>query len=157
MSEKAHFLLERNAFGRLKFTDARGQVCEDVLPVRAFPIAAPDRGIALMSPAGRELAWLDSLADLPPPLRQLIEEELAGREFMPEIQRIRQVSSYATPSTWKVETDRGATTLTLKSEEEIRRLSHCTLLIADAHGVHFLIRDLQQLDRTSRRLLDHFL
>ncbi|MBV2193788.1 MAG: DUF1854 domain-containing protein [Azonexus sp.] len=157
MSENAPFQLKRNAFGRLEFTDGRGEVCEDVVPVRAFPIAAPDQGIALMSPAGHELAWLERLDDLPPPLRQLIEEELAGREFMPEIQRIRQVSSYATPSTWTLETDRGATTLVLKAEEDIRRLSHCTLLIADAHGVHFLIRDLQQLDRTSRRLLDHFL
>lgn len=151
------FQLERTPFGRLRFTDEQGQVCDDIVPVRAFPIAAPDQGIALVSPAGHEVAWLENLADLAPSLRQLIEEELAGREFIPEIRRIHKVSSHATPSTWTVDTDRGATTLVLKGEEDIRRLHHDTLMIADNHGVQFLIRDLQQLDKTSRRLLDHFL
>jgi hypothetical protein len=31
------------------------------------------------------------------------------------------------------------------------------LLIADAHGVHFLIRDIQALDKISRKILDRFL
>jgi hypothetical protein len=30
-------------------------------------------------------------------------------------------------------------------------------LVADRHGVHYLIRDLSSLDRHSRRLLDRFL
>ena len=29
--------------------------------------------------------------------------------------------------------------------------------IADAHGIQFLVRDLTQLDRNSRKLLDRFL
>ncbi|MBV2234359.1 MAG: DUF1854 domain-containing protein [Sterolibacterium sp.] len=151
------FQLQRNAFGRLEFIDAHGQRHEAVVPVRAFPIAAPGQGIALVSPAGHELAWLQHLDALPPAQRQLIEEELAARDFMPEIQRISRVSRHTTPSTWTVTTNRGETTLLLKAEEDIRRLNQHTLLIADSHGLHFLIRDLQQLDRTSRRLLDHFL
>jgi hypothetical protein len=31
------------------------------------------------------------------------------------------------------------------------------LLIADRHGIQFLVRDLSALDHTSRRLLDRFL
>jgi hypothetical protein len=84
-------------------------------------------------------------------------EELASREFMPEISRLNHVSSFATPSAWSVETDRGPTTFVLKGEEDIRRLSASTLLIADSHGVHFLIRDLHRLDASSRKLLDRFL
>ncbi|HSG22318.1 MAG TPA: DUF1854 domain-containing protein, partial [Azonexus sp.] len=44
-----------------------------------------------------------------------------------------------------------------KGEEEIRRLSHTRLLIADSNGIEFLIRDLSQLDQHSRKLLDRFL
>ena len=45
----------------------------------------------------------------------------------------------------------------LKGEEDIRRLSRTRLLIADTHGIQFLIRDIGTLDRHSRKLLDRFL
>ena len=151
------FLLRRNAFGRLVFRGADGAEHEGATPVRAFPIAAPETGIALLGADGHELAWIDGLADLPASARALIEEELSGREFMPEIRRLRGVSSFATPSTWRVETDRGEASFVLKGEEDIRRLSANTLLVADSHGIQFLIRDIQALDGASRRILDRFL
>jgi hypothetical protein len=151
------FQLKRDAFGRLVLTGAAGDMHEGVVPVRAFPITAPDQGLSLVSAEGHELAWIDRLADLPQNIRALLEEELASREFMPEIHHILHVSSFATPSTWEVETDRGATTLVLKGEDDIRRLAHSGLLITDGHGIHFLIRDIATLDRHSRRLLDRFL
>jgi hypothetical protein len=125
--------------------------------VRAFPIQAPDEGISLMTGDGKEVAWIPSLGALPAAARALLEEELQGREFMPEIRAIRSVSSYATPSTWQVSTDRGDTSLVLRGEEDIRRISADTLLISDSHGIHFLLRDLHGLDRQSRKILDRFL
>jgi hypothetical protein len=151
------FQLQRDAYGRLVLTTAQGECHIGVTPVRAFPIAAPDEGISFVSHEGHEVAWAEHLADLPAAVRPLVEEELASREFMPEIERILAVSSFACPSVWDVQTHRGATTLTLKGEEDIRRLSRTRLLIADSHGVQFLVRDLGQLDRHSRRLLDRFL
>ena len=154
---KPDFRLTRNAYGRLVFAGADGGVHEGAVPVRAFPIAAPETGIALVSAEGRELAWIDRLTDLPDDVRVLIEAELASREFMPEIRSIRRVSGFATPSTWHVETDRGDTALVLKGEEDIRRLGTAALLIADSHGVQYLVRDIQALDKASRRILDRFL
>ena len=151
------FQLIRDPFGHLVLTDAQGETHHGVVPVRAFPIAAPEAGIALVSPDGREAAWIDSLSDLPAAMGALVTEELASREFVPEIKAIREVSSFATPSTWQVVTDRGDTQLVLKGEEDIRRLSQTMLMIADSHGIQFLIRDLGTLDRHSRKLLDRFL
>lgn len=76
---------------------------------------------------------------------------------MPEIAQLLSVSSFACPSTWQVRTDRGDTALVLKGEEDIRRLSATRLLIADANGIQYLVRDLTRLDRHSRKLLDRFL
>jgi len=157
MDEMDRFKLSRAASGRLVMTDAEGRVHEGVTPVRAFPVAAPDEGFSLVSADGQELAWFEHLSDLPPETRGLVEEELAAREFMPEIRRLKRVSSFATPSSWDVETDRGDTTLVLGGEENIRRLGRGALLIEDVHGIHFLIRDLGSLDRVSRKLLDRFL
>jgi hypothetical protein len=94
---------------------------------------------------------------VPEDARLLIEEELRLREFTPVIQRLVEVSSFATPSQWTVDTDRGRTSFVLKGEEDIRRLSRDALLVLDSHGVQFLIRQPQQLDRHSRKLLDRFL
>ncbi|MDR2838558.1 MAG: DUF1854 domain-containing protein [Azonexus sp.] len=149
--------VERDPWGRLVVIAADGERFANVTPVRAFPIAAPDEGLSLVSAEGHEIAWIERLADLPPSACELIEAELKSREFVPEIVRIRSVSSFACPSVWQVETDRGDSELTLKGEEDIRRLSPTRLLIADSHGIEFLIRDLTALDRQSRKLLDRFL
>lgn len=157
MSAAVDYQLQRNAFGRLILTDGEGQTHEGVVPVRAFPIAAPDQGIALVDPHGHELAWIEQLSDLPENLRVIVQDELAIREFMPVISRISGVSSYATPSTWTVETNHGHAELILKGEEDIRRLASAGLLITDSHGIHYLIHDRFALDTTSRKILDRFL
>jgi hypothetical protein len=157
MSGKPDYLLSRNTFGRLVFVANDGKVQEGVVPVRAFPITAPERDIALIDSHGRELAWIEKLSDVPDEMRKLVEADLAAREFMPEIKRIHEVSSFATPSTWSVETDRGKTAFILKGEEYIRRLKPPSLLIMDSQGIHFLIRDRSALDNHSRRILDRFL
>ncbi|HEX5390559.1 MAG TPA: DUF1854 domain-containing protein [Burkholderiaceae bacterium] len=149
--------LQRNTQGRLVLTTADGTQHEAVVPVRAYPISAPDRMISLVGADGHELAWLDALDQLDAPARKLVEEELRRREFMPEIKRLFGVSSFATPSTWDIETDRGRASLQLKGEEDIRRMGGGVMLIADAHGVQFMIRDVSALDRHSRKLLDRFL
>jgi len=151
------FTLSRDAFGLLVLTTGNGERHSGVVPVRAFPIAAPDEGIALVNSEGHEVGWADRLADLPPDVGQLVEEELASREFVPEIEQILDVSSFACPSTWQVATTRGNTELVLKGEEDIRRLTQTRLLIADSNGIQFLIRDTAGLDRHSRKLLDRFL
>lgn len=150
--------MHRDAHGRLALTLPDGTVHTGVLPVRAFPLAAPDEGLSLVGADGHELLWLDRLGDLPAPARTLVQEELAAREFVPTIQKILSVSSFSTPSTWEVETDRGTTTLVLKAEEDIRRLrSRTALLIASASGVQYAIANSTALDRASRRLLERFL
>jgi hypothetical protein len=153
----ADFGLSRDPYGRLVLTAADGVEHVAVVPVRAFPIGAPDEGLSLVSGDGRELAWIERLDALDAPRRTLIEQDLASREFVPEIRAIRAVSSFATPSTWTIETDRGPTTLVLKGEEDIRRLARSSLLIADRSGIQFLVRDIAALDRPSRKLLDRFL
>ena len=149
--------IKRNALGKLRVTTHDGGVYEPVTAVRAYPIQTPDANISLIGPDGHELAWINHLDDLPFEQRQLIEQELHQREFMPVIQRLLAVSAFATPSTWTVDTDRGRCDFVLKGEEDIRRLNATTLLIMDSHGVQFMIKNPLALDKQSRKLLDRFL
>src|SRR3989344_563346 len=151
------FTLTRDAHGRLNLTTADGTVHEGVVPVRAFPISAPDGGLSLVSADGHERRWIERLADLPAGVRQAIDAELAVREFTPMIRRIVEVSTFSTPSTWTVDTDRRRTDLDLKSEDDIRRLGNGRLLISTAQGLQFGVAQVSELDRHSRKLLERFL
>jgi hypothetical protein len=148
--------LKRDSLGRLVLIDAKGDTHIDVHPVRAFPITAPSAGIGLMDQSGKEVFWYSDIKSIPQNERSLIEEELAAREFMPVIERIIQVSTFATPSIWDIETDRGSTRIRLKGEEDICRIAGNTLLIADSNGLQFLIKDSTALDKASKKLLDRF-
>jgi len=151
------FQLRRDSFGKLVLTTAEGEEHVGVIPVRAFPIQAPTRGISLVREGGKEVAWIDDLAEVPEQTRALIQEEIEGREFIPEILTIKDVSSFATPCTWFVTTDRGDTEFVLKVDEDIRRIGEASLLIADNHGINFLVRDMFHIDKHSRKILDRFL
>lgn len=151
------FQLTRNNFGRLILTTSQGDRFEGVVPVRAFPIQSPEDGIALVHTDGHEAVWIDRLDALAEPAQSLIREELASREFMPEILRIESVTSFSTPCTWHVLTDRGDTRFVLRGDEDIRRVGLAIVLITDTHGIQFLIRDREKLNRESRKILDRFL
>ncbi|MDD4944288.1 DUF1854 domain-containing protein [Rhodoferax sp.] len=153
----AAFALERNPFGKLTLTSSTGEVFAGVVPVRAFPIQSPEVGISLLNSDGHEVAWVEQLADVPAHTQQLIREELQGREFMPRIERILSVTSYSTPCTWQVQTDRGHTRFVLRGDEDIRRVGATILLVTDSHGIQFLIQDPTSLSKESRKILDRFL
>jgi len=151
------FKLERDAHGR--WTCSTEDVAHhSVQVVRAFPLSAPEEDIAIVGTDGEELVFVARLDALDPPNQQALREALAEREFVPLIERIRSVSTFATPSIWQVDTDRGATDLVLKVEEDIRRMPGAKrLLVTSGSGVVFEIRDRNRLDRASQRLLERFL
>lgn len=152
------FSLERNAFGKLILTNAQGERFEGVMPVRAFPIQSPEDGIALVSLDGREVGWVDRLDAVPEPAQGLIRQELSTREFVPVIARIVNVSSFSTPCTWSVATDRGETAFVLRGDEDIRRIGkEGSLLISDVHGIQYFVRDQYALDVHSKKILDRFM
>ena len=150
------YQLERDDLGRLVFIDQSGKRHVGIYPVRAFPITAIAAGISLMDSSGKELCWFTDTASIPQNELALIEAELATREFMPVIEKIVKVSTFATPSIWEIETDRGPTRIRLKGEEDIRRIAGNILLISDANGLQFLIKDSTTLDKGSKKLLDRF-
>jgi len=152
-----NFEFDCDAAGHWFYVSSQGVRHEPVIAVRAFPVAAPDEAVSLVDAEGHELLWIAALNDLSDALRANVVRALTQREFMPRILKLRGVSSLVAPCTWDIETDRGDTSLELKGEEDIRRLSATVLLVTDNHGVQFLIRDLAQMDRHSRKLLDRFL
>lgn len=150
------FELRHDAWGRLVLVDSDGQEHVGVEPVRDFPISDPKHWISLVDAQGRELICVDNPSQLSAEVRQVLEGDLARREFVPVIQSIESISS-DDPSEWTVLTDRGPTTFLVKSDEDIRRLGRHRALIVDAYGIRYLIPDTKRLDAASRRLLERYL
>jgi hypothetical protein len=153
----ANFELSLDAFNQLLLHRTAGAPPIPVVPVRAFPIAAPDDAIALVNNHGTEQVWIEHLTDLTPENAQRVRQTLARREMTPLILRINQVSRFATPSRWQIETDRGTTELALKTEDDIRPLPSGGYLVTDTFGLQFKIPHRNQLDRQSQRYLARFL
>ncbi len=151
------FGLSIDAWGRLVLSDADGRRHVGVEPVRAFPLTVAGHWIALVDEKGRELVMVEDLARLDPGIRNLLERELASREFVPILRKIVRIIGDSTPCEWEAETDRGPTKFTLDSVDQVRRLGPIRLMITDARGLRYQIPDPSTLDPASRRLLERFL
>lgn len=151
------FQLHFDPRGQLVLTDAQGERHVGVEAVRAFPISDPGRGISICEAGGREIVWIDDLESVPPPTRQVLEEALAHRQFLPRVLRIIEISGSAEPTEWEVETDRGRTRFTLQDDEDVRPLADHRALITDGHGMRYLVPDIRALDAVSRRFLERYL
>lgn len=145
--------LERRPHGRLDFIDAEGRPHVDVDVLRAFPISAPAGPVAIVGENDAELAWIESLADVEPGLRRLLEEELERREFVPLIERIEALSE-GEPAEWSVVTDRGPHRFKVGHSDDILRLDDDSVVITDTFGVRYRIPRLADLDAASRRLFE---
>ncbi len=147
-------LISRDAFEQLRIEIAGEEPRENVQPARCFPTTNPTRYISLLQD-GQEIGVLPELDRLEPHSRRVLEEELDRVYFTPIIQRIVSVSSQHGATTWRLDTDRGETTVYVKDRAEIRRLPGRRILFTDVHGMKFDLPDYTKLDERSRTLLEN--
>lgn len=151
------FTLERNAFDQLVMVHSGGAQRSVIEPVRAFPLSDPGHAISICDHEGRELVYIDDIAELPQGIRQTLEEELSRREFVPVIRRILNMPADTEPTEWQVETDRGFTSFQLDSEDDVHRTAANQVTVVDSHGIRYLIPNVLKMDAFSRKVLDIFL
>jgi hypothetical protein len=144
------FSLSRDPWDHLQLVDGDGVVHRDVVVLPLFPVATPREWISILASDGEELVCLRDVSALATPDRELIEKELAIREFVPQIQRVLWVSGTQEPCEWEVETNFGNTRFVLNSEEDVRRVSAWTVHFVDASGGRYRVDDVRKLDSRSR-------
>jgi len=152
-----NFSLEKDVFGNIRLIFESGELFDQVKIIRAFPISSPDNGFSIVDQDGHELVWFEQLSELNKNNQYIVQSSLEQIEFIPVISCITGLNSYALPSIWDIKTDRGNTRLKLKSEQDIRRVSAEALLITDANGIQYLIKNRKTLDKFSRKVLDRFM
>ncbi len=151
------FNLERDTRGHLVLIDEHGERYPDAAPVRAFPLSDPLHAVSICDKDGREIVYIDSLNDLEPRTRDIVEEALGQREFVPVILKILSAPPRTEPALWQVETDRGVTSFEVESEDSIYRREPRQVSVVDVRGIRYLIPDTKKLDPKSQRVLERFL
>jgi hypothetical protein len=152
-----NFNLEKDVFGNIRLVLGSGQSYDQVKIIRAFPISDPENGFSIVNQDGHELVWFESFDQLSEDNQRIAHASLEQIEFIPVISKITDLNTYALPSIWDIETDRGVTKLKLKTEQDIRRVSAEALLITDANGIQYLIKNRKTLDKFSKKVLDRFM
>lgn len=148
----AGWTLERRPDGGLDFIAADGVRHPDADIRRAFPLSAPEAGLAVVSEKGVELAWVESLATAEPAVRLFLAAELARREFVPVIERIESISE-ARPAEWSVITDRGPHRFGVAHPDDVARRPEGTF-VTDTDGIRYRLVPEAALDDRSRRILE---
>lgn len=152
--EASRLTIERGADDRLRLRLDDGQVWEGVVPVATFPYSRRDEFIRFNDSEGREIGLLEHIRQLDPASRAVLEEELERRYFVPEIQRIHRLRSRHGVLLLDTTTDRGPRRFEVATRDDIRAQPDGQVLIRDADGNRYRIRNYHLLDPVSRRLLE---
>jgi len=128
----------------------------DAKVARCFPWSVPGRYISVRNSEGKEVALLETLADLDKHSRTVVEQELKDRAFNPKILSVSKNKREFGVTSITVETDRGAATFQIRSRDDVRVLSATRALFRDADGIIYELPDLTQLDPPSQKRLQQY-
>lgn len=145
--------LYRNRFGELVL-EYEGRRFEDVTPLKAFPLSAPESYIALIDSGDNEIGIIEDLNSLPKESRRVLREELEERYMVPKILKVLKVDEVFGMPIWRVITDRGERTIELMSRSDAKLLPSGRVIVKDIDGNRYEIPNYWELDPRSRSLLD---
>lgn len=150
----------------LEVTQPSGKVefFERIVPVRAFPISAPEEFISIREPdtqlkgRGSEIGMIRRLSDFPTDISDMISEELSRRYFTPSIQKIHSFSEKFGYCYWDVTTGAGRLEFIMNNPaSNIRTLEDGRVFMYDIDGNCFTIEDPKALDKHSYRKIEVYL
>jgi hypothetical protein len=125
-----------------------------VTVARAFPLSDPEHYIGFLDGAGKDVGLLPDPGLLDAESRQLVEEELEKRYFVPIVERVLSVKEEFGTVYWKVETDRGAKEIVVRNlRDNLQELSSSRVIITDVDGNRFEFPDTNKLDGKSAGII----
>jgi hypothetical protein len=128
----------------------------DARVLRCFPWSMPEGYLSLRNADGEEVVLLKAIDELDERSRDVVREELRDKFFSPKIRSVLEFKHEFGVSSITAETDRGEVTFQVRSRDDIRVLSPTRALFRDADGNTYELPDLDALDKTSRKHLQHY-
>lgn len=127
-----------------------------VRAVRAFPLSELHEFIGLLDAiSGHEIGMLRHLRDLDPPTKQLIQNEIDKRYFIPKVVRIVDAKKEFGTIYWDVETDRGSRQFVMRGlRDSVHEIDPGRYLVNDVDGNRFEVPQITDLDTRSQAIWD---
>ncbi|MBD3182718.1 DUF1854 domain-containing protein [Candidatus Poribacteria bacterium] len=124
-----------------------------------FPLSNPERFISILTlkdgKKDKEIGVIDNIRKLDSKSRKILKEELKWTYYMPRITKINYLKEDHGIMQFDVETDKGHREFETRYKEDIRRLSGTRVIIRDADGNRYEIKDYTKLDPRSISLIDN--
>ena len=148
----------RDEFNRLKLKIEGDGEYPEVKAVMGFPLSNPDNFVSFIElkdgKKDKEIGIVEDVRKLDSKSRKLLREELKRAYFMPRITKINRLKELHGIMKFDVETDKGPREFETRYREDIRRLSGGYIVIRDADGNRYEIKDYTKLDQRSITLID---
>jgi hypothetical protein len=150
---KVSLSLFRRADGRLVLRRENDESETPVQVACCFPWTHPRQFISLRDDKGKEQVLIDDLQQVEAPARELIEDELAERNFLPCLTGIEAITDEIELFHWKVTTAAGPRRFLTRRSDHPRKLANGDVLIKDVSNDLYLIPNPKGLDPKSLKLL----
>ena len=149
--------IERDDRGELlAYLHGREEPERNAKVARCFPWSLQDGYVSVRNKDGKEIALLTTLDGLDAATRQIIEEELRDKIFVPKIRRITRYRAEFDVIYITAETDRGDVTFQIRNRDDVRLLSARRALFRDVDGNVYEVEDVAALDRASQRHIEQY-
>lgn len=153
--------LRKNEFNMLKLEmegcegNGKAPVVEAAM---GFPLTSSSNFISLIEvkdgKKDKEIGIIEDIKKLDSKSRKLLKEELKRVYFMPKITKINRMKENHGIMNFDVETDKGRRSFETRYREDIRRLPGGRVVITDADGNRYDIKDYRKLDDRSVNYID---
>jgi hypothetical protein len=147
--QKLQFAMRGDAL-RLTIVDDRSYL--KVRAIRAFPLTELNEYISLIDAVtGREIGIIRTLRGIDPKAKQLIQEELDRRYFIPKILKINYANKEFGTVYWDVDTDRGNRQFVMRGiRDSMHEIAPGRYLVNDIDGNRFEVPQFDDLDTRSQ-------
>lgn len=149
----------RGDFLAVKITrDGESIDCGRVILHRLFPFSELYTNISVQNPDGEEVGLIADVDAFPPEEAEMLRDEIDERYFVPTILTIDDLKERFGISTWKVHTDVGEITFSVRDTYRSMTFSgDGRIFILDADGNRYVIPDVNKLDSKSYRKIELYI
>ncbi len=158
--ENAQFYKTGDFIG-LRMKNEQGEFCEQgrVYLHRLFPFTELWTNISVMTKESEELGIVEQLSSFEgTEAYELLKSELELKYFVPKIQSIEMLKEKFGFSNWKVTTDVGPISFTVRDTfRSMIRIGESRIYVLDNDGNRYEIEDYNKLDKKSYKKIELFI
>lgn len=148
----------KDEFNKIKLIIEGDREYPEVVPVMSFPLSDQEHYVSFFEVKDgkkeNEIGMIEDIGKLDPESKKIIRAELKKGYFMPQIIRINNMVENHGIMKFDVETDKGRRVFETRYKEDIRRMPNNRVIIKDADGNRYEIKDYTKLDARSMKLID---